>query len=110
MEVRGWFTGQTESGAYLENRKANHGNKQIGIKIFLQSSTTELIDLMIEEKSQLFLLGKIFNEVNKEELVGWRNNYKPISSTNRSDLFSHRKHHILVFSIVEVSSTQLTRE
>ena len=33
---------------------------------------------MIEGKSQLFLLGKIFKEVNKEELVGWRNNYKPI--------------------------------
>lgn len=80
MEVRGWFTRQTESGAYLENRKANHGNKQIGIKIFLQSSTTELTDLMIEGKSQLFLLGKIFNEVNKEELVGWRNNYKPIQA------------------------------
>lgn len=60
MEVRGWFTGKTESGAYLENRKANHGNKQIGIKIFLQSSTAELIDLMIEGKSQLFLLGKNF--------------------------------------------------
>lgn len=80
MEVRGWFTGQTESSAYLENRKANHGNKQIGIKIFLQSSTAELIDLMIEGKSQLFLLGKIFKEVNKEELVGWRNNYKPIQA------------------------------
>lgn len=71
MEVRGWFTGQTESGAYLENRKANHGNKQIGIKIFLQSSTAELIDLMIEGKSQLLLLGKFLRKsIKKNSSVG----------------------------------------